>query len=214
MPDGKVDITDMELHPDPGVRAKAEEMKALDREVRLRMSPPGTLNLPELLEKRRQEYGILDGAFARRAVYDRILLWQLDMVEDDKYSKDSLIIRPDTVRARHTEQAARGILVGAGLKALDVMVSNGIELGHIVTFVRHAPWRIECDDVLGHKYYTIVLHVGDIIASEDLETMFRLGKANIGSVVDANGVVEHFLSVADNGHAAMKPQEAYTPGGY
>jgi hypothetical protein len=151
-------------------------LEARDRELaeraseimRKRMSPPGTLGLPKLLDARRIEYGVTDGAFERQAVFDRIYVWQIPMQKGDKFESDSLIHMPDSVKQREKNKAPAGIIVSAGLTALDHLRSHGIDLGHKILFCHTAPYHIRYDSVLGVEQHLIILQSGDIIGSDDL----------------------------------------------
>ena len=133
-----------------------------------RMSPPGALGLPKLLDERRIEYGITDGAFSRQAVFDRVFIWQIPMQKGDKFEADSLIHMPESVQQREKSRAPQGIIVAAGLRALDQLRSHGVDLGHKVLFCHAAPYHIRYDSVLGLEQHLIILLAGDIIGSEDL----------------------------------------------
>jgi len=151
-------------------REQAERRSAV---MRKRMSPPGTLGLPKLLDERRLEFGITDGAFSRQAVFDRVFLWQIPMQKGDKFESDSLIHMPESVQQREKARAPQGIIVSAGLKALDQLRSHGIDVGHKILFCHAAPYHIRYDSVLGLEQHLIIVLAGDIIGSEDLATNLR-----------------------------------------
>jgi len=151
-------------------REQAERRSAV---MRKRMSPPGALGLPKLLDERRLEYGITDGAFSRQAVFDRVYLWQIPMQKGDKFESDSLIHMPESVQQREKSRAPQGIIVSAGLRALDQLRSHGVDLGHKILFCHAAPYHIRYDSVLGLEQHLIIVLAGDIIGSEDLATNLR-----------------------------------------
>lgn len=193
---GMVDIESRELHPDEQVRAIARREVEQSERIRRRMSPPGFLGLPPLLEERRLQYGIVDGAFSTQVVFERVYVWQIPRVETETYEGTG-IIAPQSTRQRLQREASRGILVGAGLRALDALRSNGIELGHIVQMIRNAPWRIQVDSVGGQDFHVIVLSAGDVLGSEDLAADLRAGRVSIVETNGENGVVEHVLRLSD-----------------
>lgn len=142
------------------------------------MAPAGSLGLPKLLEERRLRYGIPNGAFMEHAVYDRILLYQIDPKHLE--AKNQRIANGEkeiilTERRQKLEQleAPRGVIVSAGLLALDAIRSNGMDLGHIVSFSKLAPWAKEVDNISGHVEKLLILSAGDIISSEDLYENLR-----------------------------------------
>lgn len=211
VPKGQVDISDLEKSTDEHARAMAREMLASDNARRKQISERGALSLPALLDQRRLDYGIIDGAFQRNPSYDWIAVYQIPWNEGDTF-EGSALIRPETTKAREKEEAARGVLIGAGLLALDALRSNGIDLGHIVTFIKLAPWRLPAGYVAGHTEYVLMLKAGDIVASEDLQRQLRSGACKIESSVNEHGVREHTLVDADG--CSWRPQEGYQPGGY
>lgn len=151
---------------------------------------PGVFGLPPLLEERRLEYGIPDGAFKMQAVYNRILLWQIPDDDSETYKGTSIIM---TSRAQERERdiAPRGIIISAGLSALDYLRSNGMDLGHIVSFVRLSPYEWRCDIVsTGIPQECKILQAGDIIGSEDLAANLRSGKTVL-KTVQSNGLDIH-----------------------
>lgn len=149
---------------------KTDFEKLVDRivaELKKTMAPAGSLGLPPLLEARRLKYVIPNEAFKMQAAYDRILLWQIPII-DDEDAHDSLLVLPDTAKRRDLESAPRGVIVSAGLKALDNIRSNGMDLGHIVNIICQAPFRLEITRIFQKSFYLIILRDGDLIASEDL----------------------------------------------
>lgn len=145
-------------------QAKGEEAKAM--------------RLPPLLEKRRREHLIPNGAFASQPTYDWIHVYQIgekDSTGPQTYG-DTSIIMPDRVRELARDESPRGIIVGAGLLALDQLRSNGVDLGHICRFVKLAPYRIVIDNILGKDFLVLVMRAGSITSSEDLEAARRAGK--------------------------------------
>lgn len=152
-----------------GERLMERERELLRRkeEVRMRMSPPGALGLDAALEKARLEHGIPDSAFKIQAVFDRVLVLQVAMQDGETY-KDSKIILAETTRDREMRKAPNGIIVSAGLKALDILRSNGMDLGHKIIFTHSAPYFVRFDNILGQDQHLVVLQAGQITASYDL----------------------------------------------
>jgi len=170
-------------------RLTAEQVEALDPTTRdkavahsklvlERMSPPNALGLPPVLEARRWEVGIADHYFKQTATFEKILLYK---VEDDGGATfgGGLIAKPDDVRAREAQEAPRGIIISAGLGALDVMRSNGIGLGDLVTFTRGAVTRIRVGYVGGLQEWATVIYADDISASLDLADRLKSGEVTL-----------------------------------
>lgn len=147
------------------------ELKSWVEAVKKRMSPKGKLGLPKLLDQRRLEYGLVDSLFRFQGVYDRIYVWQIDDNDMENFGEGSRLVRSDITKKRDREQSPRGIIVTAGLRALDILHSNGMALGHIVRFQYLAPYRLPVEIIDGKGIHLVVLNVGDITASEDLREL-------------------------------------------
>lgn len=169
---------------DPAVRAEAQEWKNIaekrsDRQARRRnyISPAGALGLESLVDKRRLEFEIPDCVFKfAQPVYDRVFIYQLpffrgDMYGDAKDPKDPnkpLIVLTDDGKDIDKNTTPRGLLIAAGLTARDRLYAHGIEIGHIVNFVKYTQWRMRVGLVEGQEEHIIPMLDRDIIASEDL----------------------------------------------
>lgn len=148
--------------------------------VRQNQKPGAFPELPPLLEKRRLEHGIPDGAFKMAAMYGRILVWQLPQQEGDTFVEGGLILKTERTKDKERDMAPRGVIVSAGLSALDYLRSNGSDLGHIVEFVRLSPFELQCDTVgRGIPQYLKILQAGDLIADEDLCQALRSGECKV-----------------------------------
>lgn len=164
---------------DAALRNIAE--RALDESVAIRaqMSPPGALGLPVLLEARRLEYGIIDGYFEATPCYDRVHIFQIDQFASATFDPKGTIIMPDSAKQRQTHECPEGIIVGAGLTALDHLRSHGMDLGHRVIFIRNAPWRVRVGMVLGKPQSVLPMTCGDIGASYDTTKELRSRRARV-----------------------------------
>lgn len=141
------------------------------------LSPGNPFRLPKLLNKKRLEYGITDGAFEFQPAFDRVYVFQVSQVDISK--TDGGIIRPDQAKRRELESAPQGILVAAGLVALDQLKSHGIELGHLVTLLRYAPYRIRYDILNGKDKYLTIMQAGDIVGSKELGDEIAAGRTRV-----------------------------------
>lgn len=167
----------------------------LGPELEKSISPPGQCKAAlvrdfPLLEERRLMYAIPDKAFDQEAVYDRILVHQIPRVFGDKVGS-GILYMPDSARRREEESSVRGVIVSAGLKALGVMRSNGIDIGHIVNFIRLAPFRLPYMTIKGQELSLIVMRDGDIVSSEELPALRDQEK--VRTIVHADG--EYSLAV-------------------
>ncbi len=161
------------------------------------MSPPGGLGLPKLLDEKRIQWGIPDEAFTHsQATFNKILVWQTPLNTDATY-EGTLILKPDSVQKRDRMEAPRGVIVSAGLQALDAMRSHGVDLGHTVGFCRIAPFRKQFCTIAGVALYLIILHASEIIDSEDLNQALRERRVRFRSE-EVDGVIQHYY-IDENG---------------
>lgn len=181
------------MHNSECLNQKRDILK-IDEATRALMSPPGALNLPPLLEKRRLEHGIIDAIFTNQPVFDRVFVWQLPSKEGETYLPGGSIVQPDNFRSADDRECPKGIVVGAGLSALDTLRSHGIDLGHVVSIIAVQPWRLP----MGHNEKNVAVGVlmlrdGDLVGSDDLALLLRQGKVKFESVVTAEGKRVHRL---------------------
>lgn len=197
-------------------KRREEERKKEVQRIIDEMAPEGTLGLPPLLEKKRLSLGIADAVFTVQAVYDRILVWQLPAAyEMGETYGDTSIIMPENRRDMAVQETPRGVIVTAGLKALDNLRSNGMDVGHTVLFIKQAPWRWIFDKKHGRDYQLLIMRDGDLIASEDLHEALKEGTCKIKveeSMVDGTLIREH-LFVDENGQT-WNPADPFIPDDY
>ena len=177
------------------VKNERARIQAYHDAVVAQQSPLGALGLPELLDRRRIEFGIIDGAFDIQCAFDAVYVFQPEAEETVGEGK---IIMAEVSRTRERQSSPRAIVIGAGLKALDELYSNGIELGHMVSITKFAPFRQKIGEVLGRPEYCLMIRPGDITGSMDTRRLIREGKLRI--VLDENGnhVYEHCTSALRN----------------
>lgn len=185
------------------IRAQLERMAA---ERRAQMSYPGTLGLPPLLDHRRQQYGIIDDAFAYggQCAYDRLLVWLIPQWEGATYGRTKILM-PDATREAEGQTAPRAVVVSAGMLALDHLRSNGMDLGHIITFANQGHWRLRVGDVGGKLQYLVILNSGDVVSSEDTYRLIRSGVLKVSCRRLEGGAPAHHYVVNDEGLAPMRP---------
>lgn len=152
--------------------------------IKERMSPPGALGLPEKLEAARWKWGIPDGAFQCRAVFDRIHIFPIDPFDAGDKLPGSTLFKPELTQRKDQQNGHRGILISMGLSAADHCVSNGIELGHVVRTIRNAPHAQECERLQGFSMFFLVMRDGDLTGDETQEEELRAGTTRI---VDQGG---------------------------
>lgn len=161
----------------------AVQDELMEEKKRARVSPAGALGLPELLDARRLEYSIIDAAFDAQCMYDRIYVYQIPPKgvvarQNEARANASVISLSVGWRENETDKAHRGVVVSAGLSALDYLTAHGVALGHIVNFALFSPLRHFPDDELPEESL-VVLHAGQGVSSEDTRELLRQGKLKI-----------------------------------
>jgi hypothetical protein len=169
------------------------------------------LGLGPLVEKKRWLYGIPDMAFFNQSpAFNKILVAQIPEVgeESDVYAGTN-IIKTEIAKKRDLVEAPRGVIVGAGLQALDELRSNGIDIGHTIGFTRLAPFRRRAGVIAGQPILLVVLLAGDVVDSEDLGEMLRQRKCRVVAKPNEEGVmIHHFI---DQNGKMWNPVEANVP---
>lgn len=147
-------------------------------------------------------------AFSGQAVFDRVLVWQFP---EPWYGGDTYegtdIAKAESTKARQQYDTPRGIIVSAGLNALDVLRSQGMDVGHTVHFCVNSLYRRPLDD--HDSKHLALLRVGDIIDSEDLADALDKHLCSV-EVVDTVKGPEHRV-VGPNG-APWSPQLPWMEG--
>jgi hypothetical protein len=170
----------------------AEEMTALAEARKRSMSPPGSLGLPAYLDEVRLRYNLTDGYFEHQALWDRIFVAQIREVPRETHFEGGRIIKTENTQSAEKYSSPRGVIVSAGLQALDAMRSHGIDLGERVCFIQQAPWRMKIDTLdTGHEEWVLIFRVGDISASSDQVKRLRSGEMKVVPHEDASGCYTH-----------------------
>jgi hypothetical protein len=178
---------------DEGPSSESKLQALLEREHAVRaarfpdsISPPGKIpNLHPLLEERRHTHQIPDVAFSVQAAFDAIFVHQIDDNELETYGPASSIIRIAKNRERDQITSPRGVIVSAGARALECLLTNGMDLGHVVSTLQMAPFKREFADPVG--YSLLMMRVGDVFGSEDTAAMIRSNRLSMGPVVTVEG---------------------------
>ena len=191
-------VEEARLKADEAATRKTQlaEQEKLHKMRLAQMAPPGSLGLPPLLEARRIKYMIPNGCFEFRPLYDRIFVYQ---PEEDLavFIKGGVIEMTESTKMLRRQQAPKGVLIAAGLQALDNLRSHGVDLGHYIMLLRNAPFRVEADCIDGNYFYNMCLRDGDLLASKDLEDNIRAGHVRIERVEGENNTVTHVFRDAD-----------------
>jgi hypothetical protein len=156
---------------------------SIAEELQKSLRPKGFYkHIPEILDERRLHYGIPNGAFESWPAFDKVYVWQIPMREGDTFTDGGLIQMPDQTVAYQRNTAPRGVVLSAGLKAMDSLHSTGIEIGHIIRFKKFAPFVMPVAEIKGHTLTVLVIRDGDIESSEDLAANIISGKSKIKNI--------------------------------
>lgn len=194
---------------------KFESLKErVARAFQEKMSPAGALGLPALLDERRLHYLIPDIAFKVQPCFDRVFVAQAlhHSEEGEHFVEGGRIIRPQTSQARAAREMPRGILVSAGIIALDSLRSHGIDLGHMISFTDASPWQLPLGRVgTGEdsmEFSLLQMRAGSISGSEDTRELLASGRMKIVAHTRADGVIEHRYEL--DGDALGNPIEPFS----
>lgn len=181
----------------------------LEAESRKHFSPPGTLGLSRLLDEKRVRYGIPDTAWMTQPAFDQVLVWQI-AVDDSKTYGNGLIQKTETALKRELQEAPRGVIVAAGLTALDQLRSHGIDVGHTIDFYQIAPLRKRLPTIAGREPTLVMIQARYVFGSEELAKNIRERKCRI-ITREVDGVQEHFY--CDENGKTWKPADVETENG-
>jgi hypothetical protein len=173
----KVDLRDHEL----------EKAKHRTKLIRDKMSPPEVLKLPAKLEAARQKWGIPDGFFKYAAGFDRIFVFPIDPFDQDDKLPNSFLYRPQVTKQKDLQEGFRGVLISAGLTAMDRLMSHGYELGDIVMTNKNVPFARRMELLEGEPMYVLVMRDGDLAGNETLQEDIRAGRRRVVDVGGGDG---------------------------
>jgi hypothetical protein len=185
-----------------------ENAKQRTEQIKARMSPPGALRLPPLLEAQRLEWGITDAFFKSQPAFDRIFVFPIDKFNREETYGGTSIIMPNMTKQRDLQEGRRGVLIGAGLTAMDRLMSHGIELGHIVTTNKNVPFVETCERFPKFDMYYLMMRDGDLAGSETLVEEIRAGKKRIVDVGDETGYQHQVAEVREDGTVDVRKKKS------
>lgn len=175
----------------PTREARAEQQREFDKLNRQNeaqkqnMSGSLELRLPRRLEQRRIEFNLPDQLFYYTASYDWVLLYQIPPITAQQNKTASgLLFKPEATQDLERSTASRGIIISAGLTALDVLSDHGFELGNIVRFIRLSPYRQEIAPIGDRDFELLCVKPGDICSNEDLFVLLQSGDLQYSQLPD------------------------------
>lgn len=116
------------------------------------------------------------------ASYDRIIVFSLPEKKAQRETaiEGGIILKPEQTKDREERESPRGVIVSAGLGAMDYLRSHGMGLGHEVWVARLSPWRHVVErDKNGRDVEFLFLRAGDVVGSEHLRQWVADGKVTV-----------------------------------
>lgn len=137
-----------------------------------------------LLQRRCRELGIDEPTF--QVTNDTVVVWRLPPL---KLSAGGIVIPED-----NQSPNVKGVLLAMGPKAMDHLISNGYELGHIVIWKRFAGWELT-DRTPEHQRHNNILFLvdKDLLGSDDLGEQIRSGQAKYIRGEDGRHILQRKL---------------------
>lgn len=140
--------------------------------LRAAVSAPGALGLHALLDAKRIKYGIPDGVFRAQAIFDRVFVYPIepfDSPDGEQKIAGTDFFKPTATIKRDLSEGYRGVLISAGLTAMDRLMSHGILIGDTVMTNKNVPFARRCQQIEGFgDVFVLVMRDGDLAGSEDL----------------------------------------------
>lgn len=188
-----------------------ERAKKRTELLKTRMSAPEVLKLPPLLEAKRQQYGIPDGVFKVQASFDRCIIFPIDAFDGERAKKTTGgIWKPTATQLKDQQEGHRGVLISAGLAALDRLLSHGYELGHTVHTNKNVPFARRCEEFEAFSVFYLAMRDGDLLGSEDLREELLAGTARIVDVGGEEGYCHQVARLQSDGtYRVVKKQALY-----
>jgi hypothetical protein len=133
------------------------------------MSKPNLeLAFPKLLRDRIVEFSIPDAP--GQIGFDEVMIFQIpdDEMGGEKFGKDSALYKPETIADSDKRRCPRGVIISAGLSALDMLRDHGMQLGEMVLFSPYSMHRFEVKRTKGKSVEFCFMHVSDVKVSADI----------------------------------------------
>lgn len=105
-------------------------------------------------------------------VFDRIFVYPLEAADQPETTAGGIVLAQQT-KAKYGAQ--RGILVMAGMKAVEQLYSHGINIGDVVITARLSPWERSYISRDKRPHKVLVLRASEVVASEDLYNQYETG---------------------------------------
>lgn len=165
----------------------------------------GLLKAFPKLERARWQYMIPDAAWQMWPTYDRVLVFQVpQLFARRKLGSSGLLAASEVTQEREHRTSCEGIVIAAGLQALDHLRSNGVELGDRVAFIQNYLYRRRIGySGVSEEQYVGVMRSGDVCGSFELAD-----KLNDGwEVIDQSNLLDHCFQSLGRKDGATAPRQ-------
>jgi len=191
---------------DPVIAAR----KAEEEEDRRSFPETCPFPIPRLLDEKRKKHGIPLSAFTSQPMFDQVLIWQIP-VDASKTYGSGIIQKTEATLKAELQEAPRGVIVAAGLTALDQLASHGAAVGHTIYFYQIAPLRMRLPSIGGKQPTLVMIQARYVFGSEELADNLKSRKVRVIARPNADGIEEHFF--CDENGKTWKPADVQTEDG-
>jgi hypothetical protein len=146
--------------------------------------PRGAMS--DLLLSRMAEFDI--PPWPGQALFERVVVFRVADAASasDTFIPDGRIVKATSTRDRDEIRSPRGVIVSAGLRALEILTDHGMEVGELVWLAPHLPYRFQVGMTKeGASIEFLFCNVGDIVLSEDL--LDRIGRGVASNYLEVSG---------------------------
>lgn len=136
--------------------------------------------MSSLLDRRVKEFSIPQ--WPGEATYARILVYRIPdkAAARETFVEGGMLVKPETTQSNDEFRSPRGVIVSAGLQAMDVLRGHGMQLGELIWMSSYTPWRFEVDTKKdGKPVEFYFMQAGDVSLSEDLLAARKAGKIKV-----------------------------------
>lgn len=139
----------------------------------------------KLLAKRMKEWGVPAPSFA--PIDDDVIVWRLPPIER---STTGRLILPQVAQNPHP----KGLLLAMGPRAMDFLLSNGIDVGHVVIWRHYAGSELHDHKATKRlESEILILKAKDILGSDELKKELESGKAKYVKGADGRHCLQRQL---------------------
>jgi hypothetical protein len=188
----------------------AEAKRKLDAEAAKHFPEVCPFPISRLLDEKRKKHGIPLSAFTSQPMFDQVLIWQVPVDSSKTYGSGLIEKTDQTLRAELVE-APRGVIVSAGLTALDQLACHGAAVGHTIYFYQIAPLRMRLPAIGGKQPSLVMIQARYVFGSEELAEGLRSRAVRVIAKDNAEGITEHFY--CDENAKMWKPIDVQTEDG-